>query len=204
MRIFQTSQPHIYASGDITNSLKFTHTADFTARIVVRNILMPFQFLPAKSGLVSACRGAHIPIRRSLTLAWVRKKQDEKTSDTICFGIAGRYRSRRSRESISGFCENSRCQKFGQNSRRDHRRPTRGRSAARIRARDEGNEIGLGTIASTIHAYPTFAELARKAGNKFNKTRLTPRAKKIFTWLYRPRAQIGKQRAQLVGSQSLS
>jgi pyruvate/2-oxoglutarate dehydrogenase complex dihydrolipoamide dehydrogenase (E3) component len=45
--------------------------------------------------------------------------------------------------------------------------------------------IGLGTIASTIHAYPTFAELARKAGDKYNKTRLTPRAKKIFTWLYK-------------------
>jgi pyruvate/2-oxoglutarate dehydrogenase complex dihydrolipoamide dehydrogenase (E3) component len=44
--------------------------------------------------------------------------------------------------------------------------------------------ISLGTIASTIHAYPTFAELARKAGDKYNKTRLTPRAKKIFTWLY--------------------
>ena len=44
--------------------------------------------------------------------------------------------------------------------------------------------VGLGTIASTIHAYPTFAELARKAGDKYNKTRLTPRAKKIFTWLY--------------------
>jgi len=44
--------------------------------------------------------------------------------------------------------------------------------------------LGLGTIASTIHAYPTFAELARKAGDKYNKTRLTPRAKKIFSWLY--------------------
>jgi hypothetical protein len=28
------------------------------------------------------------------------------------------------------------------------------------------------------------AELARKAGDKYNKTRLTPGAKKIFTWLY--------------------
>ena len=45
-------------------------------------------------------------------------------------------------------------------------------------------KIGLGTIASTIHAYPTFAELARKAGDKYNKTRLTPTAKKFFTWLY--------------------
>ena len=45
--------------------------------------------------------------------------------------------------------------------------------------------IGLGAIASTIHAYPTFAELARKAGDKYNRTRLTPRAKRIFTWLYK-------------------
>ncbi len=44
----QTSQPHIYAAGDIANRLKFTHTADFTARIVVRNILMAFQFLRQK------------------------------------------------------------------------------------------------------------------------------------------------------------
>lgn len=45
-------------------------------------------------------------------------------------------------------------------------------------------KIGLGKIASMIHAYPTFAELARKGGDKYNKTRLTPRAKRIFTWLY--------------------
>ena len=45
--------------------------------------------------------------------------------------------------------------------------------------------IGLGKIAATIHAYPTFAELARKAGDKYNKTRLTPTAQKIFSWLYK-------------------
>jgi pyruvate/2-oxoglutarate dehydrogenase complex dihydrolipoamide dehydrogenase (E3) component len=44
--------------------------------------------------------------------------------------------------------------------------------------------IGLGAVASTIHAYPTFAELARKAGDKYNWTRLTPRVKKVFGWLY--------------------
>jgi pyruvate/2-oxoglutarate dehydrogenase complex dihydrolipoamide dehydrogenase (E3) component len=45
--------------------------------------------------------------------------------------------------------------------------------------------IGLGKISATIHAYPTLAELARKIGDKYNKTRLTPTAKKIFAWLYR-------------------
>jgi pyruvate/2-oxoglutarate dehydrogenase complex dihydrolipoamide dehydrogenase (E3) component len=45
--------------------------------------------------------------------------------------------------------------------------------------------IGLGKIAATIHAYPTFAELARKVGDRYNRTRLTPRAKATFEWLYR-------------------
>ena len=45
-------------------------------------------------------------------------------------------------------------------------------------------KIGLGKIASMIQAYPTLAEPARKAGDKYNKTRLTPGAKKNFTWLY--------------------
>src|SRR5207248_9063899 len=44
--------------------------------------------------------------------------------------------------------------------------------------------VGLGKISSIIHAYPTFAELARKAGDKYNKSRLTPRAQRIFSWLY--------------------
>jgi hypothetical protein len=46
-------------------------------------------------------------------------------------------------------------------------------------------DIGLGKISATTHAYPTFAELARKVGDKYNKTRLTPAARKVFAWLYR-------------------
>ncbi len=44
--------------------------------------------------------------------------------------------------------------------------------------------IGLSKISGTIHAYPTFAELARKSGDAFQKSRLTPAAKKVFAWLY--------------------
>jgi hypothetical protein len=43
----------------------------------------------------------------------------------------------------------------------------------------------LGKISATTHAYPTFAEVARKLGDKYNKTRLTPTARRIFSWLYR-------------------
>ena len=33
----QTSQPHIFAAGDICMDWKFTHAADFAARIVIKN-----------------------------------------------------------------------------------------------------------------------------------------------------------------------
>jgi hypothetical protein len=46
------------------------------------------------------------------------------------------------------------------------------------------NGIGLGKLSGVIHAYPTFAELARKSGDAFQKTRLTPVAKRLFGWLY--------------------
>ena len=39
---------------------------------------------------------------------------------------------------------------------------------------------GLGTLAKTIHPYPTQAEIIRKAGDAYNRTRLTPRVKGIF------------------------
>ena len=44
----QTSQRHIYAVGDVIGPFLFTHVADAQARVVVRNILMPFQFLRQK------------------------------------------------------------------------------------------------------------------------------------------------------------
>jgi pyruvate/2-oxoglutarate dehydrogenase complex dihydrolipoamide dehydrogenase (E3) component len=39
---------------------------------------------------------------------------------------------------------------------------------------------GLGALSKTIHPYPTQAEIFRKAGDRFNRQRLTPRMKKVF------------------------
>ena len=44
--------------------------------------------------------------------------------------------------------------------------------------------VGLGQLASVIHPYPTQAEAIRKAGDLYNRTRLTPRVKNLFErWL---------------------
>lgn len=47
-------------------------------------------------------------------------------------------------------------------------------------------KVGLGKLAAVIHPYPTQAEAIRKAGDAYNRTRLTPgRArflKRYFAW----------------------
>ena len=179
----QTSQPHIYAAGDITNRLKFTHTADFTARIVVRNILMPFQLLRQKVdwSVVPWCTYTEPEVAR-VGLSEKEAKQKNIEYDLFVVPLEDVDRAVVENEEL-GFAKILAAQGSDK---------LLGATIVAPHAGDLLHEfvlamsakIGLGKIASTIHAYPTFAELARKAGDKYNKTRLTPRAKKIFTWLY--------------------
>jgi pyruvate/2-oxoglutarate dehydrogenase complex dihydrolipoamide dehydrogenase (E3) component len=45
--------------------------------------------------------------------------------------------------------------------------------------------VGLKEISSTIHAYPTFAEVSRQLADEYQKSRLTPGIRRLFEWLYR-------------------
>ena len=180
----QTSQPHIYAAGDCANRLKFTHTADFTARAVVRNILMPLQLLRQRvdCAIVPWCtylepEVAHVGLgekeARKLGTAYdlFVVKMDEVDRAVVESDDAGfaKILTRKGSDEILGATIVA---------------PHAGDLLHEfVLAMNAG--IGLGKIANMIHAYPTFAELARKAGDKYNKTRLTPFAKKLFVWLYR-------------------
>jgi pyruvate/2-oxoglutarate dehydrogenase complex dihydrolipoamide dehydrogenase (E3) component len=178
----QTSQMHIYAAGDITSQLKFTHTADFTARIVVRNILMPFQFLRQKIdwSVVPWCTYTDPEVAH----VGLSEKEAKQKNEYDLFVVPLEDVDRAVVESEeAGFAKILAAKGSDK---------ILGATIVAPHAGDLLHEfvlamsakIGLGKIASTIHAYPTFAELARKAGDKYNRTRLTPRAKKIFTWLY--------------------
>ncbi len=179
----QTSQRHIYAAGDITNRLKFTHTADFTARIVVRNILMPLQLLRQKVNwsIVPWCTFTEPEIAH----VGLGEKEAQKQ------GIACDVYRVQLKEIDRAVVESNEVG-FAKVLTRKGTDQILGATIAGAQAGDLIHEfvvamnagIGLGKIAAMIHVYPTLAELARKAGDQFNKTRLTPRAKKIFTWLY--------------------
>ena len=45
--------------------------------------------------------------------------------------------------------------------------------------------LGLGALASVIHPYPTRAEAIRQLGDAYNRTRLTPGARRVLKALLR-------------------
>ncbi|MEP7071625.1 MAG: mercuric reductase [Verrucomicrobiota bacterium] len=180
----QTSQRHIYAAGDIANRLKFTHTADASARVVVRNILMPLQLLRQKVNwsIVPWCTYTDPEIAHvGLGEREARKKGVEFTVFRVELKDVDRAIVE---DEVAGFAKI--LVKKGSDE-------ILGAAIVGPHAGDLIHEfvvamhakVGLGKLAGMIHAYPTLAEMARKAGDQFNKTRLTPRAQKIFAWLYR-------------------
>ena len=179
----QTSQRHIYAVGDVIGPFLFTHMADAHARVVVRNIVVPFQFLRQKIdySVVPWCTYVDPEIAH-VGLGQKEAKQKNVDYDLFVVPLEDVDRAVVESEEV-GFAKILTAKGSDK---------ILGATIVAPHAGDLLHEfvlamkagIGLGTIASTIHAYPTFAELARKAGDKYNKTRLTPLAKKVFTWLY--------------------
>jgi pyruvate/2-oxoglutarate dehydrogenase complex dihydrolipoamide dehydrogenase (E3) component len=179
----QTSRRHIYAAGDVTGPFLFTHMADAHARVVVRNILVPFQFLRQKMDY-SVVPWSTYTDPEVAHVGLGEKEAKHKNLDYDLFVVPLQDIDRAVVESEdAGFVKLLTAKRSDKILGAIMVAPHAGDLLHEfVLAMKAG--IGLGTIASTIHAYPTFAELARKAGDKYNKTRLTPRAKKIFTWLY--------------------
>ena len=179
----QTSQRHTYAVGDVIGPFLFTHMADAQARVVVRNVLMPFQFLRQKMdySVVPWCtyvdpEVAHVGLGE--------KEAKRQNIDYDLFIVPLEDVDRAVVESEEAGFAKILTQKgsdriLGAIIVAPHAGDLLHEFVIAMRA-----GIGLSTIASTIHAYPTLAELARKAGDKYNRRRLTPTAKRIFTWLY--------------------
>ncbi len=179
----QTSQPHIYAAGDVTGRYLFTHMADFQARIVVRNILMPVQLLRQKANysVVPWCTYTDPEIARvglsedeaktrGIEFDRFEKKMTEVDRAVVESADAGfaKVLVKRGSDKILGVTivaehAGELLQPF-------------------VLAMSSG--LGLKKIAAAIHPYPTFTEVGRKLGDDHARTALTPFVKKLFAWLY--------------------
>jgi pyruvate/2-oxoglutarate dehydrogenase complex dihydrolipoamide dehydrogenase (E3) component len=187
----QTSQPHIYAAGDIVGPYQFTHTADAQARVVVRNILMPFQLLRQKMdySVVPWCTYTDPEI------AQVGINESEAKQRNIPYDLTSLRIDELDRAVVEG-------EELGFIKVLTVKGTDRilGATIVAAHAGDLLHEfalamkhrIGLSRLAATIHAYPTFAELGRKVSDLHNRKRLTPLIRKSFTWLYERSRTVSK------------
>ncbi len=175
----RTTNRRIYAAGDICLRHKFTHTADATARIVLRNALFW-----GRSRL------------SALTVPWCTYTDPEIAHvglyerDAAERGIAVDTFTERFDELDRAIADGEREGLVKVHVKRGTDRIV----GATIVARHAGEmiseitvamagKVGLGRLAEIIHPYPTQAEAIKHVADAYNRTRLTPFAKWLTTRL---------------------
>ena len=176
----QTTNPNVFAAGDVASRYQFTHAADFMARVVVQNALFMGR-RKASSLLIpwatyTAPEVAHVGL--------YPHEANAQNIPTDCYEVQFSEVDRSILESdTDGFV------RVLVAKGKDR---ILGATIVSPQAGDLINEItlamnhqiGLKGIANTIHPYPTHAEALRKLGDKFNRTRLTPRVAGLMRrWL---------------------
>lgn len=176
----QTTNPRIYAAGDVCSQYKFTHHADFQARIVIQNSLF-----------LGRARAS------ALTVPWCTYT-DPEIAHVGLYAREAEAQGIPIRTFVQEFAEVDRAILDGEAEGlvKVHVRAGTDRIlGATIVARHAGEmlpaltmaitqKIGLGRIARVIHTYPTQAEAIRKLGDQYSRTRLTPRVQGLFRrWL---------------------
>jgi pyruvate/2-oxoglutarate dehydrogenase complex dihydrolipoamide dehydrogenase (E3) component/uncharacterized membrane protein YdjX (TVP38/TMEM64 family) len=179
----RTTNKRIYAAGDVASRFKFTHTADALARIVLTNAL----FLgrrKASALTVPWCTYTSPEIAHvGLYEHDAKARGLETTAIELPLHDVDRAR-------LDGEDEGFLSVLLAKGSDR-----ILGATLVAAHAGDMISEIsvamagrlGLGALANVIHPYPTQAEVIRKAGDAYNRTRLTPRVKALFAWWLRTR-----------------
>jgi pyruvate/2-oxoglutarate dehydrogenase complex dihydrolipoamide dehydrogenase (E3) component len=179
----QTTNPRIYAAGDICMNWKFTHAADAAARIVIKNALFsPFGLGRSRlSSLVMPWVTYTDPEIAHVGLYEQEAQAQGLTTNTIKIPFSSVDRALADGET-AGFVKIL------------HQRGSGQILGATLVARHAGEMIseitlaivskqGLSALSGVIHPYPTQAEAIKKAADAYRRTLLTPRTKMLLKLL---------------------
>lgn len=177
----RTTNPRIYAAGDICLKYKFTHTADAAARIVIQNAL--FWGRKKASALnIPWCTFTDPEIAHvGMYEEDAKEKGIEVHTITVSLADVDRAIADGEKEGMVRIHLKKGTDKI---------------LGATIVARHAGEmiseisvamqaKLGLGGISGVIHPYPTQAEAIKRAADAYSRTRLTPTIKGIFDRILR-------------------
>ncbi len=170
-----TSNPRIYAAGDVSSKFKFTHAADAMARLVLRNALFFGRARVSK-----------------LVVPWTTYTDPEVAHVGVTMeaadaaGISTDVLTVEMRE-VDRAILDGRTEGFGRLVLKKGTGKILGATLVAPHAGDMIGELALamtagltaGALSNTIHPYPTVGEIWRKLGDQYNWTRLTPHTKRF-------------------------
>lgn len=179
----RTSNSNVYAIGDASSALQFTHVADAQARLVVANALF-FGIGGGKTSTMVVPRVTYTaPEVAHVGLSPAEAKEQGVEIDTIEVDLAHNDRARLD-GSTDGFLaihlKRGSDTIVGGTLVAEHAGEMIGELAVAMK-----NGIGLGALGGTVHAYPTQSEVFRRAADSWRRDRLTPMAKRAFAWWFR-------------------
>ena len=177
----RTTNPRIYAAGDVCSRFQFTHAADAMARIVLQNALF-FGRAKVSALIIPWCtytdpEVAHVGLYEHearekgvavQTFVQPMGEVDRAVLDGDTDGFV-KVHVRKGTDRIVGVTIVGR-----------HAGEMIGEAALTMVA---GGRLGL--LGRTIHPYPTQSEALRKVADAFNRTRLTPFVKGLFARWFR-------------------
>ncbi|HEV8337108.1 MAG TPA: mercuric reductase [Candidatus Polarisedimenticolia bacterium] len=184
-RWLRTTRPNIFAAGDVAGSHQFTHFAEYQARIVVRNILLPRLF-----GLLHARADDFVLPWCTFTepeVARVGLNEQEARAQGIPHDVH-RFDFKSLDRAILDAADTGWVKVLTV--------PGKDRILGATLVGEGSGEmihelvvamrhgIGLGALSGAIHVYPTLSQAIQRAGDAYQKTRLTAAARRAFSWLY--------------------
>ena len=172
----RSTNRRIYAAGDVCAKLQFTHNADAHARIVVQNALF-FPSATTRKLIIPHCTYTDPEVAQ---VGQSRAELEHSGVDFDAYRVAfGELDRGKAQGDEHGFAEVLSARKNAKI------------LGATIVGRDAGeqlaalcvamtNGLALGSFAKTVLPYPTRSEYLRRMANEFNRSRLTPMARRLF------------------------
>lgn len=179
----RTSNRRVFAIGDVAGPLQFTHVADAHARLVVANALF-FGIGGGRADRLVVPRVTYTDPE----VAHVGYTADEAAQAGVVIETIRVDLAHNDRALLDGTNDGFLKVHLAAGTDRivgatlvaSHAGEMIGEMAVAIT-----NRIGLGGVGRTIHAYPTQAEVFRRAADAWRRTRFTPRARRLMDYWFR-------------------
>lgn len=179
----RTSNRRVFAIGDVAGPLQFTHVADAHARLVVANALF-FGIGGGRADRLVVPRVTYTDPE----VAHVGYTADEAAQAGVAIETIRVDLAHNDRALLDGASEGFLKVHLAAGTDRivgatlvaSHAGEMIGEMAVAMT-----NRIGLGGVGRTIHAYPTQAEVFRRAADAWRRTRFTPRARRLMDHWFR-------------------